>query len=158
MPWTRLVLRCLLVQVVVVAAASACASDGTATVNPRSTEESQVARNYSVSLVPTIQGGTAGWCLTVLRRDRGTCEVPETSTGPVFAESEACGSGGASEMSAYALTREDVVDVSIAGGRPIPTRTEPMLPRGLRAVFVEIHPEVFQQQQLAEICGTRRGR
>lgn len=139
MPWTRPVFS-VIAGVVVAAIASACASDGTATVNPRNTDESQVARNYNVILVPTTQGGTAGWCLTVLTPDSGTCEVPETSSGPVFAENEACGSGGASEMSAYALTREDAVAVSIAGGRPIPTRTEPMLPRGLRAVFVEIHP------------------
>jgi hypothetical protein len=63
------------------------------------------------------------------------CDVPRTSTGPIFAES--CESSEAA-IDVYLLTRGEVAAVSIAGGRTIPTRANPTLPDGLRAAAIEL--------------------
>jgi hypothetical protein len=128
---------------------SACSSSGGAVATSSGDSgNSQVVRDYEVLLAPSLQGGTVGWCLTVVMSGQDACAVPEASTGPIVMETENCGGSDANVIVAYALVRQTVA-VSIVGGPPIPTRTEPSLPNGLRAVFVEIR---YQHVPSKETC------
>lgn len=112
----------------------------------------QTARHYQILLVPSLQGGTMGWCLAVFERPRDGCYATEAARAdsPVVTESENCANGNASVIDAYALVGHETRFVSIAGGSPIPTEREPLLPNGLRSVFVEIHYR--GQAQNGNVC------
>lgn len=109
---------------------------------------SQTVRDYEVLLVPKLQGGTSGWCLTVVMMGKGGCTVPPTSAGPIFVEN--CDGSASTGIEIYALVTSKVAAVSIAGGPQIPTRAETALPNGLRAVFVEIHSQANSHQISSE--------
>ena len=100
---------------------------------------SQLARSDEVLLEPSLRGGTAGWCVSVVATEIGAC--PPIGTPPIL--SEGCGPHEYSShlMEDFALTTSQVANVSIEGGAPIATRAESVLPDGLRAVFVEIHSQ-----------------
>jgi hypothetical protein len=119
---------------------SACsgADDPPHTRAPRH-NESQQASNDEVLLVPILTGGTGGWCVTVGTKEIGGCAP--TLTAPIL--SEGCGPPKYSPhaFEAYALTTSQVAAVSIEGGASLPTRAEPALPDGLRAVVVEIRSQ-----------------
>jgi hypothetical protein len=102
-----------------------------------------IVRDREVLLVPPIQAGIGGWCMTYVGAGmwgwpgRG-CLKPEGKIGPIFTESW---SGGSPPpvRTGVALVRSNVAAVSIDGESSIPTRAEPSLPAGLRSVFIEIH-------------------
>lgn len=99
----------------------------------------RAAPDSHVLLVPELDVGVAGWCMATATKttNEGSsgCGAPAPSTGPVLAE-------GCEESSTaihvYVLTRGEVAAVSVAGGRPIPTRVNPTLPDGLRAAAIEV--------------------
>jgi hypothetical protein len=99
--------------------------------------ETQLVDNAEVLLVPTLLGGTAGWCEAVVGKELGGCA--RVLATPIV--SEGCGPHEYSPhtIEAYVLTTSRVAAVSIEGGTRIPTRAESALPDGLRAAFVEIH-------------------
>jgi hypothetical protein len=94
--------------------------------------------NSHVLLVPELQGGWAGWSLATGYRTitEGSGQLRTTSTGPIFAEGS-CEENNR-RIKVYALTTSEVAAVSVAGGVPIATTTNPTLPVGLRAAAVEV--------------------
>lgn len=90
-------------------------------------------------LVPDLDVGVAGWCLATgtetANGGSSGCGAPRTSMGPILAES--C-EESPTAIHVYLLTRGQVAAVSVAGGRPIPTRVNRTLPDGLRAAAVEV--------------------
>ncbi len=144
--------RSLLVTCVVfvcmIGVASCSGVSGTVTTaHVRDNSVLQTPRDYHVLLAPILRGGTAGWCLTVVTEHHSSCAVPEASDGPVFVEN--CERVGPATIGVSALTTNKTTAVSIAGGPLIPTRAEPSLADGLRAVFVEIH---YQHRPKHEAC------
>jgi hypothetical protein len=99
-----------------------------------------------VGLAPTLDGGSAGWCIAETstyssRRHSGAiCTGARTSTGPIVVES--CSENKTPKVLASArvvvLTRGEVAAVTVAGGRPIPTESTSTLPAGLRAAAIEL--------------------
>lgn len=117
-------------------AVSGCSDD-----TDRSTFVSRPVPKGHVLLMPELQGGWAGWSMTMSYQtatEGGSSDGPltRTSTGPIFAE----GSCEESKfgIKVYVLTTQEVAAVSMAGGMPIPTATNSTLPDGLRAAAVEI--------------------
>lgn len=98
----------------------------------------QVARPEEVRLVPSLEAGWAGWCMT---RDGETSSTSSCfytrSRSPIVAESWR-GGGPPPVANGVALTTSKVVAVSLEGRSPLLTHPEPALPGGLRAVVVEI--------------------
>jgi hypothetical protein len=115
---------------------SACGSDeSVAAVHEQGQTTSQIVREYAVLLVPNLQGGIAGWCLTVVQEGARGCAAPSTLRGGIF--TEGCAPHDPASTEVYALTRSNVMKVSVHGGPPIATRTTPSLIGGLRSVVVE---------------------
>jgi hypothetical protein len=127
---------------------SSCSSAGGASAGT-SIHHRVVSRPISgirVGLTPPLRGGYAGWCIAltttyISRRHNGAiCGGERTSTGPIFDES--CSETETPVALAGArvivLTRGDVVAVTVAGGTPIPTESNSMLPAGLRAAAIEL--------------------
>lgn len=129
----------LIVGVVGTTSVSACSGSEDGPVGAVANPGSQVVRDYDVLLVPSLQGGTAGWCLTVVMPGAATCDVPDTSNGAVAVESENCFDGHLDVLDAYALVTRTTKAVSIDGGPPVRTRPQSSLRDGLRGVVVEIH-------------------
>lgn len=100
---------------------------------------SQIATDEDVVLVPRVLGGEAGWCMARPRAlfGPGACaEAP--GAGPIVAEYwSSTGSSESAVASGVAITTSAVASVSVEGGEPIPTRSEPGLPGSLRTVSVE---------------------
>ena len=116
-----------------IATASGCLhSDAHSAYVSRSVPDSHVL------LVPELQGGWAGWNLATGYRTmtEGSGPLRTTSTGPIFAEGSC--RENKSRIEVYALTTKEVKAVSVAGGMPILTTTNPTLPDGLRAAAVEV--------------------
>lgn len=117
---------------------SSCSSVTNASSGPHPNGKyvSRPARNGHVLLVPTLRGGSAGWCMATAAEGTAGCAEPRTSTGPIVAEDGCDRAEG--ETNLYALTTSSVAAVSVEGGHPIPTRADPALPSGLRSVVVEL--------------------
>jgi hypothetical protein len=124
------------------------------------------ARGAYVRLVPDLEGGAVGLCMATgveaAYGGGGSCGAPPTSTGPVFAETcevdESVSYTGAPRVGrrssvtiVYALVRAEVAAVSVAGGSPVATHTNPTLPEGLRAVAVELHTRLGRFQRRREL-------
>jgi len=95
---------------------------------------------YELLLVPPIEGGLVGWCMTYQspHSSGGKCPVIPTPRRPILAESWGFTSPPPI-TEAVALTTGQVAAVSVRGGpSSVGTRAEVGLPYGLRAAFVEI--------------------
>jgi hypothetical protein len=92
----------------------------------------------SVVLVPGLSAGEAGWCLLTLRvaSEAGGCGATRRGF-PVIAE-RSYGGSTPPEAGGIVLTTSSVAAVSVNGSAPLKTRTDALLPRGLRAVVWEI--------------------
>lgn len=108
--------------------------------------EPQMVVDHEVLLVPTLEGGTVGWCLTVVVRASG-CAVPRTLRGSVLVESCDGEEGKPPTLEVYAVTTNRVAAVSIEGGPRFPTRAESALSNRLRAVAIRI-----RSRQLVQGC------
>jgi hypothetical protein len=100
-------------------------------------------------------------------RPRATCgagpceETP--GAGPILSESWNASSGGSSGSDrseapvaiGVAVTTSAVASVSVNGGRPIPTRSEAVLPGGVRAVSVELRGSAQPKREF-EFALTKR--
>lgn len=95
---------------------------------------SVVVRNDAILLVPNIEAGEVGWCVS--EPSGYSCPDGPVRT-PIIAESWS-GESQPPVSEGYALTTGQVATVSI-GGRRVRTRYESALPRGLRVVTVEVH-------------------
>jgi hypothetical protein len=130
---------------------SACSgTDPIVPVRAQGQKLSQVVRDYEVLLVPNLQGGVAGWCLTVVQEGVRGCAAPRTSLGGVFAEG--CEPTKSSNVEVYALTNSDVKTVSIGGGPAVATRATAALIGGLRSVVVEIQGSANMVSRDREFC------
>lgn len=96
-----------------------------------------------IGLTPMLEGGYAGWCISVIttysgRRGGASCGGVRTSTGPIYYET--CNAevtpNGVTHV--LVLTRADVAAVTVNGGAPISTESNHMLPAGLRAAALEL--------------------
>jgi hypothetical protein len=115
---------------VCVLAVSACASTGDAATDPTA---KVVILDEPIRLVPNINTGEVGWCVT---DPHGySCPYGFVRTPVIIASWSRSSPPPVSE--GYAVTTSQVVTVSIAGRR-VPTRSESVLPRGLRIVTVEV--------------------
>ncbi|HWX96602.1 MAG TPA: hypothetical protein VNZ01_07090 [Solirubrobacteraceae bacterium] len=105
---------------------------------------------WEVGLLPPMSVGEAGWCIGDRHSNGGgfDCGAEVTEANPIIAESWG-GSSPPPVTYGYAVTLERVRAVSIDGETPIPTRTQPNLPGGLRAVAVEAPGELFASRLLA---------
>jgi hypothetical protein len=81
-----------------------------------------------------------GWCVTDTTGNGGgfSCTIAPTGSDPIIHESWS-GFEPPPVTHGLAVTTGEVTAVSVGGGPPIPTRLEPGLPYGLRAVLVEIN-------------------
>jgi hypothetical protein len=113
-----------------VLAVSACSSTGSAATDPTA---KVVIRDEPVLLVPNIHTGEVGWC--VIDPGGYLCPYGFVRTPVIVASWSRSSSPPVSE--GYAVTTSQVVTVSVAGRR-VPTRSESVLPRGLRVVTVEV--------------------
>jgi hypothetical protein len=101
-----------------------------------------------LQLVVPVEGGLVGWCVTFSTPNRSgaKCPVVPTAARPIVAESWSSEAHPA-VTETIALTTSAVSAVSAYGVQsPVATRTEPGLPYGLRAAFVEVQG----QQSAAE--------
>lgn len=102
---------------------------------------SRAAPGASLKLVPSIEGGTSGWCISeIVRSTAGdtsfSCGEPPISTGAIFAEN--CGgSASRSVLRVFVIAASYVPAVEI-DGPPISTHANRSLPDGLRTAVVEI--------------------
>jgi hypothetical protein len=116
--------------------ASACASSSRASSSSTGLDYKSITIDHaSILLVPSIEAGSAGWCVT---KPNGVVCPEGRPRGPVIVESWSS-SNPPPVTAGYALTSNQAATVSIDGGQRIPTRSESALPDGLRAVAVEIH-------------------
>ena len=98
----------------------------------------QIIRDDQVVILPPVEVGWAGWCMSRVGSSRGrACGGDVRSLGPILAEKWGHGASP-SALEGVALTTKQVAAVSVEGGAPIPTRSEPGLPNDLRAVVIEI--------------------
>lgn len=127
--------------------ASSCSSAGEASSGALigHTGISRFIPGVRVELSPMLDGGGAGWCITGARKSRpikgggiGGCGGVRTSTGPIFYENCQGGRGGKESARVVVLARGEVAFVTVAGGRPIPTESNPTLEGGLRAAAIEM--------------------
>ena len=102
---------------------------------------------WSVRLVPPTIGEAGGAIEHSLPHVFGwDWSARVTETAAVVTESWSS-SGPPAVSSGYAVTLERVRAVSVEGGAPIPTRAQPDLPGGLRAVAVEVPGEdIFERR------------
>lgn len=141
MPFIRLV-AALTCSVIV----SSCSiADGTSTGDSvRHVAVSRPEAGAHIGLTPSMDGGSAGWCFAkmIYGSSKGgnetTCSGARTSTGPIVVES--CNAESGPDAVAYVsvLARSDVAEVTVAGGMPIPTESNAMLPAGLRSAAIEL--------------------
>ena len=108
---------------------------------------SWVARSFQLALVPPLQGGWAGWCVTV-NENVGCGGTEYVASRPVVSEYWTAGyaPGGPGTTTGWALVTHEVAAVEIEGDRRFPTRAEPVLPDDLRAVIIELSVGAGQPQ------------
>lgn len=115
------------------------------------------AIHQPVLLLPDVTGGVAGWCIT--RTVRGGCQIESPGGAAIVGEawgSQYGGMGGESSQPAtegFALTTSDVAAVSVDGSSAIPTRREPELPAGLRAVVVAVRGGPVRKVSVPRLFG-----
>jgi len=98
-----------------------------------------VSIHERVLLVPQNSASGVGWCIGVVRPNGSIGESNCPSESGRLIVGEGSGEGGSPLVArAYALTAPQVAAVSVDGGPPIRTRSDPALPGGLRAVVVEL--------------------
>jgi hypothetical protein len=92
------------------------------------------ARGETVLLFPPLYAGQVGWCLQTRRRalEAGGCGITRAGF-PIIAES-LHGTSTPQEITGVDLTASTVAAVSVGGSAPLPTRSESVLPDGLRVV------------------------
>jgi hypothetical protein len=105
------------------------------------------ALDARVALVPPLEGGWAGWCVTIAERlgCQGTRFAPE---GPIVAESWSGQfvQGRSAETTGWVITRPDVTAIELADGQRIATRAQSLLPSQLRAAVIQITARARGQQ------------
>jgi hypothetical protein len=138
----------ILVIVVGPIATTACAvSSGGKGIQAESVHVKRGRSGEEVALLPImVRAGAGGWCLTTVAAGGATCptfHLPASSgpfEGPIVVEHWS-GHSSSSEVAvndAVVLTESDVAAVSLEGRAPVVTRASPLLPGGLRAVYVEL--------------------
>lgn len=99
-----------------------------------------IQQHYEVFLTAPVQGGSVGWCVvhTTATGSGFDCPLALTPGRPILNESWD-GSSPPPVSQGLVLTSGEVAAVSVNGGPPIPTHTEPGLPYGLRAALLELN-------------------
>ncbi len=124
----------------VLAALGACGA-GSMKKRVAADESLQTATDEYVVVVPRVVGGEGGWCMARPRALFGPGECQEVpGAGPILAERWVSTGSSQSVPVAHgvAITTSAVASVSVEGGEPIPTRSEPQLSGAFRTVSVEV--------------------
>ncbi len=122
------------------------------------------SRTGRVLLIPSMSGGTAGWCMATINADEAGCGLPGRSAGPIL--DYLCTTGGRTSgeghreparatavTTVYVLTRAEASAVSVGGGRAIKTTRNSTLPDGFRAAVVEVvGPVLPLRERLKHLC------
>jgi hypothetical protein len=98
----------------------------------------QVGSGEEILLVPKLAAGSAGWCMIQPNDTSATGCRYSRSRPPILAEGWS-GVGPPPVTTGLAITTSEVATVSVVGGKYVATRTDPGLPRDLRAAVMEIH-------------------
>jgi hypothetical protein len=101
-----------------------------------SSDPIQMERHESVLFVPPVIVGEGGWCL--MTEDK-VCRGGKALKGPIIGETWWGYGGPPATRIGVVVTTSEASAVSVEGGEPIATRTEGVLPDGLRTAVVEIH-------------------
>lgn len=131
------------IAVLACAVLAACSgARGTSSVTSRDVA-SRPTPGVRVGLAPMLEGGYAGWCVamiatTSLGRSGTSCGGVRTSTGPIFDETCTAEISPNVVTHVLVLTKSAVAAVTVAGGAPISTEFNDMLPTGLRAAAIEL--------------------
>jgi hypothetical protein len=96
----------------------------------------QRVRHEDVLLVPPVMVGEGGWCLKT--KEGKTCRGGKALRGPIIGETWWGYGGPPAIRIGVVVTTSEVPAVSVEGGEPIATRTEGVVPDGLRTAVVEI--------------------
>jgi hypothetical protein len=91
----------------------------------------------SVSLSPNLEGGQAGWCVTILEKDgaTGNCGPLPTFDHPLLTRSSGW-THGESDITTIEITAPRVAYFLVNGTRRVATKTLPGLPYGLRVAII----------------------
>jgi hypothetical protein len=92
----------------------------------------------SVSLSPNIEGGQAGWCVTILEKNGGgggTCGPLPTVGHPLLADTSGW-THGDSDITTTEITAPRVAYFLVSHTRRVATKTLPGLPYGLRIAII----------------------
>ena len=92
----------------------------------------------SVSLSPNLEGGQAGWCVTILEKNggaSGTCGPLPTVGHPLLISTSGW-THGDSDMTTTEITAPRVAYFLMNGTRRVATKTLPGLPYGLRVAII----------------------
>lgn len=105
----------------------------------------RVVPGGEVMLAPQISAGWAGWCMAVVTQGSRRCEEEPGTSGSIFSESW---STRGSVTIGAALTTNEVVEVSVDGSRPVPTRRPTAVAGalGLRSVIIEIQSKKIRTE------------
>lgn len=95
-----------------------------------------VVSHERVLLLPPVEGGEGGWCMTTLPGECASLYSRPVSY-PIVAETWG-GPGPGGVDRGVVLTTGEAAAVSVNGSRAVPTRAESVLPHGLRAAVVEL--------------------
>jgi hypothetical protein len=143
-------LASLAVAVVLAVTVAACSSaDPSPTVVPR---------NDEVLLLPRVEAGRGGWCITTKTRLAWQeCGEWKALGGPIYAEDWTGGGiSGRYVQTGIAVTNRTVAGLSVDGRGAIPTRTERVVPGGLRVAVVEVrYPGTHREVGLSAPSGLR---
>jgi hypothetical protein len=92
----------------------------------------------SVSLSPNLEGGQAGWCVTILEKNgggTGTCGPLPTVSHPLLTGTSGW-THGDSDITTIEITAPRVAYFLVNGTRRVATKTLPGLPYGLRVAII----------------------
>lgn len=92
----------------------------------------------SVSLSPNLEGGQAGWCVTIFEKNgaaTGTCGPLPTFNHPLLVGTSGW-TRGESNTTTIEITAPRVAYFLVNGTRRVATKTLPGLPYGLRVVII----------------------
>jgi hypothetical protein len=92
----------------------------------------------SVSLSPNLEGGQAGWCVTILEENGGadgTCGPLPTVGHPLLISTSGW-THGDSDITTTEITAPRVASFLVNGTRRVATKTLPGLPYGLRVAII----------------------
>lgn len=104
-----------------------------------------VIKDEEVLLVPHLEAGWAGWCMTTVTASGYSGCGGVKSHLPVVAEGWSSGDAPPSTQGA-AVVEKQVAFAKVDGSVPIPTRVEERLPGGLRSISIQVKGKALLEE------------